>query len=431
MTEELITDLSQISGLKVISHTSVIQYSKTSKPLPQIARELDVDGIVEGTVQRSGSRVRITAQLIYAPEEQHLWAASYDRDLRDALTLQSSVAAAIVEPIRSKSASVVTFPRKPPASTSLQAIEDYLQGNYSLQRMGGGEGYEGYDSAIKHFKQAISEDPNFVPAYMGLANAYDAAFAWRPSEVMPLEKAALRKVLELEPGSADAHMAIAARDIHYDCDLPGAEREIKEAIRLNPNLEGAHALYSDYLSILGRREESIQEAQRAQELNPEGGTEALFAQGQYDRAIEKLRRHLQQHPNDGWAYIDNGLVDAYHFAGRYRESAEAMQQAWTLFGFKEIGQGVGKAYAASGYPGALRYSANQLGRLYVEGKVYEPGWISSWYARAGDKEQSLKWLGIALADSNYCWPGLEGDPDYASFHSDPRFQELIKRSRQH
>ena len=436
MTEELITDLAQVSGLKVISHTSVIQYANSSKPLPQIAHELGVDGIVEGTVQRSGNRVRITAQLIYAPEDQHLWAASYDRDVEDALTLESNVAAAIVEPIRTRTApsrSPESVPPKVPSSPSLQALEDYLQGNYSLQRMGAGDGYDGYENAIAHFKRAISEDPNFASAYEKLAETYDASFAWRPNEITPLQKATLEKALELDPNLANAHLMNARIKANYDCELPGAESEFKEAIRLNPSLADARGFFSDYLYAVDRDEESMQEAQRAQELDPAGMHElgVLMENGRYNRAIVLLRQHLDLHPNDGFAYIDNGLIRAYHFAGRHREAVEAMQQAWTLFGFKDIGKGTGKAYANSGYDGALRYSAMQLERLYREGKVYKPDYIASWYARAGDKEQSLKWLRIDLADNNYCWVGLSRDPDFSQLHSDPRFQELVNRMRVH
>jgi TolB-like protein/DNA-binding winged helix-turn-helix (wHTH) protein len=430
MTEELITDLAQISGLKVISHTSVLQYESSSKPLPQIAHELGVDGIVEGTVQRSGNRVRITAQLIYAPEEQHLWAASYDRDLQDVLALESSVAAAIVEPIRARTWSPAPVLHRPFASPSPQALDDYLQGNYSRKRMSSGDGYEGYEAAIKYFTKAISEDPNFAPAYVALADTYDAAYAWRPNDTIPLEKTALKRALELDPASADAHLMRASINISYDCDLAGAGNEIKEALRLNPNLEDAHAAYSQYLSLVGRPDESIQEAQRAQELNPDGGNDVgpLVAQRQYDRAIERVRKHLERHPDDGFAYINSdGLIDLYHFAGRYRESVEALQQAWTLFGFNDVGRGVGKAYTKSGYAGALRYSAEQMEKLYAMGRVYKPDFIATWYARSGDKEQALKWIRIDLADNNYCWVGLGHEPDFALLQSDPRFQELVNR----
>ena len=152
-----------------------------------------------------------------------------------------------------------------------------------------------------------------------------------------------------------------------------------------------------------------------------------MANGQYDRVIELENQYLELHPDDGFAYIDDGLINAYHFAGRYREEIEAMQRAWTLFGFKEIGEGVGRAYATSGYARALKYSAKQMELLYAERKVNKSEWIASWYARAGDKEQALKWIGIFLADNKYCWEGLD-DHDFASIHSDPRFQDLVKRS---
>jgi len=432
MTEELITDLAQISGLKVISHTSVIQYAKSTKALPQIARELGVDGIVEGAVQRSGDRVRITAQLIYAPEEQHLWAESYDRDMRDVLTLESSIAAAIVEPIRSKTASAPLAPPKKQGSPSLAALEDYLHGTYAMEQTGAGVGVDAYNAAIAYFKKAIEEDPSFAPAYVKLAGMYDSGFVLRPNEKAPLEKALVNKALELDPGSAETHLMNSGLKSWYDCDSQGEEMEIREAVRLNPSLADAHDALSSYLASAGRLEESAAEARRAEELDPAGlhGLDLMVANGQYDRAIAQIQKHLELHPDDGYAYIDPGLITLYHYAGKPRESIEALQKAWTLFGFGPVGEGVGKAYAKSGYAGALRYSAKQMERLYAEHKVHEPEWIAHWYARAGDKENAIKWLRIAYADNFRCI-ALDGQRDYAFLRSDPRFQELVKGSAQH
>jgi TolB-like protein/DNA-binding winged helix-turn-helix (wHTH) protein/Tfp pilus assembly protein PilF len=415
MTEELITDLAQISGLKVISHTSVLQFAKSTKSLTQIAGELNVDGIVEGTVQRSGDQVRITAQLIYAPQEQHLWAQTYDRDLRDALALQTSVAAAIVESIRPKTAAFAASPRKPRASPSLQAVDDYLQGRYSLRRMASGAGREGYEDAIRYFRKAISEDPDFAEAYVALAGAYDTDYALPPNEMEPLEKAALMKALALDSGLADAHLMMASLVYDEECDRAGQERELKQALWLNPNLAEAHHVYSRYLHHVGRGEESFLEEKRAEELDPAGnyGVNPLVWQGQFDRAIEKLRQYQELNPN-GSVYIGDrsrtGLIDLYHFAGRYREEVEAIQQAAILYGFKEVGLGIGKAYAASGYAGALRYAARQLEHLYAEGKVYSPELIASWYARAGDEAQARKWQAI-LDELARCPPPGEGNHD--------------------
>jgi TolB-like protein/DNA-binding winged helix-turn-helix (wHTH) protein/Tfp pilus assembly protein PilF len=416
MTEELITDLAQISGLKVISHTSVLQFAKSTKPLTQIASELGVDGVDEGTVQRSGNRVRITAQLIYAPQEQHLWAQTYDRDLQDTLSLQTSVAAAIVESIRPKTAAYAASPRKPRASPSLQAEDDYLHGKYSMHRMASGAGREGWEAALKYFQKAVSEDPDFAEPYVALAGVYDTDYAVPQTDMGPLEKAALMKALELDPGSAEAHLQMATL-IYGECDRAGQERELKQALGLNPNLAEAHHLYSRYLHEMGREPESLREEKSAEELDPEGmyGVDTFVKQGQYDRAIEKLNQYLELHPNDGSVYHGSsrdlvGLIDLYHFAGRYREEIDAIQKAWTLFGFKGIGRGVGKAYAASGYAGALRYSARQLEYLYAQGAVDEPDMIASWYARAGDEAQARKWKAIRDAHMR-CPPSGEENHD--------------------
>jgi TolB-like protein/DNA-binding winged helix-turn-helix (wHTH) protein len=435
VTEELITDLAKMSGVKVISHTSTARYeNKPLSSLPQIARELNVDGIVEGAVQRSGNQVRITVQLIYAPEDKHLWAESYDRDFRDVLALQSNVAAAIVAQIQTQVAGRKPVSTTTRASANLQALEAYLHGNYSFTRMGAGDGVEGYRSAIGFFKQAIAADPNFAGAYLGLAHTYDAQFDWRPTEIMPLEKAALAKALELDPASADAHLMNATIKLSYDCDLPGAEKEIKETLRLNPSLADAHEILSDYLRIVGREEESIQETKRAQELDPEGMHElrSFMATGQYDRAIDQLGKHLELQPNDGFAYIDGGLIDAYAFKGMRRESVEALARMWTLFGFKAIGEGVARAYRISGYEEAYRYSAQQLQLLYAAGKLYKPDYIARWYARSGDREQALKWLEIAFVDYNHCMGACNQhilrDPDFAFLKSDHQFQKLLERA---
>jgi tetratricopeptide (TPR) repeat protein len=205
---------------------------------------------------------------------------------------------------------------------------------------------------------------------------------------------------------------------------------MREALRLNPNLAQAHEAFAGYLLSVQRPEEALEEAHRAQELDPEGNheTEVFMVTGQYDRAIDHLRKYLELHPDDGFVYIDHGgVIDAYAFKGMHRESVEALAQAWRLFGFKEIGQGIEGAYKTSGYEGAYGYSAQQMERLYAEGKVYKPDFIAEWYARSGDKEQAVKWLAIANSENNHCPVfDLPHDPDFAFLYSDSRFQKLVK-----
>jgi len=427
MTEELITNLAQIPTLKLISHTSTIQYANSTKPLPQIARELGVDGIIEGSVQRSGDRVRITAQLIYAPDEQHRWAASYDGDLKDMLTLERQVATEIVESIRPQTASTEPVLRKAAASPGVDALKDYLQGIYAAEQGSAGSGYDGYQAAITFFKKAIAEDPTFAMAYIKLADVSSENYKL-PKDYFPLVEDAVMKALKLDPGLAEAHVGLA--DIQGDhCDFSAAANEAREAIRLSPSLASAHESLAEALDHTGLHEQALAEVQLAQELDPGGfeGVSTMVANGQYDRAIAVLRKHLEIRPNDGAAYVAaGGLIDAYHFAGKHREAAEALQRGWTLYGFKEQGEGVRHAYANSGYAETFRYSAKQLARLYTEGKLYETPYIATFYARAGDKEQALKWLKQTYEDFNYCWPGLQGKPDFAFLRSDPRYQELVR-----
>jgi tetratricopeptide (TPR) repeat protein len=382
----------------------------------------------KGAVQRSENKVRITVQLIYAPDDKHLWAETYDRDYRDVLSLQTSVAAAIAAQIRNQTRSAKPISPATRDSPNPQALEDYLQGNYSLHRMGAGAGYDGYKAALTFFKRAISEDPDFALAYVKLAETYDAAFDNRG---LALENESVRKALELDPELADAHVLNGQIKRIYDCDLQAAEREFREAIRLNPNLSAAHDGLAWTLASEGQSAESIEEGRRAEELDPEGipWRSAGLSSDQYDLAIEKFRRHLEFQPNDGYAYIDGGLIDLYAWRGMHRQSIEALERGWTLFGFKGIAQGVGQAYTASGYEGAYRYSAKQLERLYLNNTVYKPDMIASFYARSGDKEKSLKWLKILSADNNGCVLDVKDNPDFDFLREEPRFQALLKRLR--
>src|SRR4029077_11243654 len=250
MTEELITVLSRISGLKVISRTSVMRYKKTDQPLPEIARELNVDAIVEGSVLRSGDRVRITAQLIYAAKDTNLWSETYDRDLRDVLTLQSEVARAVAAEIRVKLTPGERESLKTPRPVNLPAHELYLQGSYYLALP------RGCARAVEFFQRAIQAEPN-ARGYVGLARAYDCLsfVEVAPVEFLPKEEAAALEALRLDQNSSDAHLILARTRLDYDRDWSGAEKEFKRAIELNPNSSEAHLDYAFFLDSMGRMEE--------------------------------------------------------------------------------------------------------------------------------------------------------------------------------
>jgi TolB-like protein len=269
MTEELITELSSISALKVISRTSVMRYKKSDKRLPEIARELHVDGIVEGSVVRNGNEVRITAQLIYAPEDKNVWARSYERHFQDSLTLQSEVASAIAGAVRAQIEPTENAHLQTARPAKPKAPEACLQGNYHLDRYGFGFGLEEADKALEYFRQAIAEDPTFARAYSCVADVYSAEGIFVPqAQTVPLIKAAAEKALALDPNLADAHLSLAGVKWNYDWDWQGAEREYKRAIELDPNNTLAHEFFGGYLISMGRIEEGLIEQERAQEIGP-------------------------------------------------------------------------------------------------------------------------------------------------------------------
>jgi serine/threonine protein kinase/TolB-like protein len=406
MTEELITELSGISALKVISRTSVMPYKKSDKSLPEIARELKVDGIVEGSVVRDGNEVRITTQLIYAPEDKNVWARSYERQFQDSLKLQGEVASAIAAAVRAQI--------EPDERTRLQsarpvnpkALEAYLRGMYHSRRYGYGYGSEEVEKAQEYFRQAIAEDPGFARAYAALG-----------------DKESLEKALALNPNLSDAHEGLAQlkRD---DWDWLGAEREYRRAIELDPNNAFAHKDFSDFLMDMGRMEEGLNEQQRAQELDPTHSHlfMGLYFARQYDRHAAHVTEALARTPSD--AYLHYWLGMNYAHRGMHKEAIEHFKRSAALLGLTGLPEAMDRGYAASGYSGAMRAVAKYL----AQAGDWE-GCIPAFYALAGDKERALEWLQKCHEKRN-CggfFVSIGIDPVYDPLRSDPRFKELLRR----
>ena len=267
VTEELTADLSKISALRVISRTSTMQYKGAHKSVPQIAKELNVDGIVEGSVQRSGDRVRISAELIYAARDMHVWAETYDRQSRDVLTLQGEVAEAIANAVNAKLKTSQPTSLKTLHSTSPEAQDAYLRGRYWWNK----RTREGEFKGLEFFQKAIELDPGYAAAYAGLADSYSVlAHHGRlsPSEAMPRARASAIQAIQLDNSLAEAHNSLAIVDLSYDWDYPAAEMEFQKAIALNPNYATAHHWFAHYLAVVGRDTDAMKEIQRARELDP-------------------------------------------------------------------------------------------------------------------------------------------------------------------
>ncbi len=430
MTEALITELAQISALRVISRSSVMQYKGKQKPLPEIAKALNVDAVVEGSVQRAGKRVRITAQLVDARRDRHLWAQSYERDLSDILTLQDEVARAIATEIQVKLTPHEQTRLASARPVNPEAHEAYLLGRFYWNT----RTQEGLEKALAYFQQALEKDPHYAPAYAGMADYYSILpFYSRstPKEVFPKAKAAALKALEIDNTLAEAHAALAYTMAYYDWDWAGAEREFKRAIELNPNSNTAHQAYSRLLSVTGRPEEAQAEMQGAQELDPLSllplGNMAMLSYfgGQYDLAIKQLQRTLELDPNFPVAPWGMGL--AYEQKGMYEEAIAAFQRAESIAGGSpNVAASLGHAYAVSG---RRREAEKIIAELKEQSKKK---YVSSYqialiYAGLGEKNQAFAWLQKAYEERSTLLAYFEMDPRLAPLRSDPRFQDLLRR----
>jgi TolB-like protein/DNA-binding winged helix-turn-helix (wHTH) protein len=431
MTDALITDLAQIGSLKVISRTSSMQYKQTKKSLPEIARELNVDGIVEGTVQRSGDHVRITAQLIYGPSDKHLWANSYERDMHDVFALEREVTDEISKRVQAQLTNEHKALPSQPQTVDLRVLDAYLQGNHQLNKSNaGGPRDEELRKAGAFFQQAIDSDPNFAPAYIGLARAHQDLW-WPSNEDLEIMRAAAEKALELAPSSSDARVAIGLTKFEVDWNWTRAEEQYRQAIALNPNSALGHASLGTVLDTLGRFEEGWKEQNIAQQLDPNEDhlSEALRRRGQYDRAVDLLRNMSARRPED--ALVRWELSENYARQGRYAEWVEELGQCATLFGFPDISNRLHRAFATSGYEGALRRWANEVELFAANKQGYFPGLLAETYATLGDKDRAFYWLGegcdhrhLAISDPILVY--VKVDPGFAPLRSDPRFNDMLR-----
>jgi TolB-like protein/tetratricopeptide (TPR) repeat protein len=425
MTDALITDLSQISSVRVISRTSTIRYKKTDKPLPDIARELNVDGIIEGTVQRSGDRVRITAQLIHGPADKHLWANSYEREVRDIFLLEQEVTEEIANQVRVKIATPSQSPIQP-RPLDQKALDAYLQGNYHLQKADGAPRDDELRKAGQFFQQVIDAAPDFSPAYIGLAEAHDTLW-WSSSEDFIIMHASAAKALELAPTSSEAHREMSQTKLE-DWDWAGAEEESRRAIEFNPNNAAAHGQLGFTLAVMGRMDGAWKEYEIAQLLDPNQDHLflALYLHGQYDRSIELLQR---MHPDDSVTRWN--LFLAYAQQGKHADSVRELGKCMTLYGFPEIATRLNRAFATSGWTGALRQWAKELEHGMATKQAYMPGILGQAYALLGEKDKAFYWLeeGCKHRHQAMADPILQlvrVDPSFAPLHSDPRFKILLQ-----
>ncbi|HEY1271129.1 MAG TPA: winged helix-turn-helix domain-containing protein [Terriglobales bacterium] len=426
MTDALITNLAKLRGVKVISRTSVMQFKDARKPLPEVARALGVDGILEGSVQRSGGRVRINAQLIRAPTDTHVWADRYERDTRDVLALQADIAQAIAREIN--------IALTPEESTHLtqtrpvdpEAYEAYLKGQshwYHLSR-------EHAEAALGYFQLALQKDPNYARAYAGVANVWlirgDAGFM-PPAEAFPKAREAVAKALQLDDALSEAHVTRALL-FGAQWDWPAAEKEYRRGIELNPNSADGHFMYADFLITMKRNEEWDREIHRTLELDPFNpffqcfyGWQLIYV-GRYDEAITQLRKVQETDPD--FSSVHMGLWGAYYKKGMYPEALAEARKFFAVLHDGQVEDALARGGAKGDYARAMQLGAEVLAARSRRTHVPTVR-IARLYAHAGDKEEVLSWLQKASDQHETTMSHLAVAWDWDLVRKDPRFQALL------
>jgi TolB-like protein len=428
MTEALIGELSQIRLLRVISRNSVMQYKGQRKPTPQIAKELNVDAVVEGAVLRSGDRLRISAQLVQANPEKNLWARSYDRDQSDVLALQSEVAQAIAEEIQIKLSPQETSRLRAARAVKPDAYKAYLKGRYFWNM----RDRDGVTKGLQYFQQAVVLDPGYALAYVGVADSYiiDGDNEWLPPyEAFPKAKEAALKALEIDDTLAEAHASLAMIE-QSEWDWRGAEMAYKEALALGPSYATAHQWYSSLLAVTGRHEEAIAEAKRAAGLDPLSPTVSThmgriyYVARRYKEARRTLEGIGEVSPSFFWARYFLGLVDWQE--RKFEESIADLQKA------NNLSRGDDRTKAALAYAYALSGRKDPAQKIFNELKAESRMRHVSPYVLAQscvglNKEEAFQWLEEAFQQRNTELPWIGVDPRFDPLRSDSRFNSLLRR----
>ncbi len=425
MTDELITRLAAIENLRVISHTSVKHYADTKKSLPEIASELHVDALIEGTILHAGEHVRINAQLVRGADDRHIWAASYERDLRNVLDLQDEIARDVAYNISRQLSPIGAARLTAQRSVQPEALQHYLRGRYSWAT----RRPEELRKAIVEFQKAIEADPQFAPAYAGLADCYVVLplLASEPTaELYPKADDAAKKALALDPNLAEVHTSVAYAKLYQAWDFKEAEREFQQALRLDENYSTAHQWYAELLALEARKEEAIAQIQKAEELDPFSSVVhhqagQVYRQArQYPQAIAEYKNSLslnpQMHANYWW------MADVYLHEGKVHEWAEA----WKIV---EGGPQASKraadyelAYRREGIKGWNKKRISEL-----KGSPRQLYFIALRYASSGDKTRAFSYLDQAYAAREPEVLTIKVDPEWDGLRNDPRFSAMVKK----
>ncbi len=421
MTDELIAMLAKNTSLRVVSRTSAMQFKGVQRPARDIARELGVDGILEGSVERSGNRVHLTVQLIHAASDTHIWAESYDRDLNGSLLLPSEVSQTIA-----KEVSAAVLPVKPQRYINPEAHDAYLRGLYFWFRNNNDDA-----RSQEYFEKAIQLQPDYAAAWSGLANAYlvqAVAMELPAQQVMGKAEVAAHKAAELDSSLAEAHNSLAALYFFGDWDLARADAESMRAISLNPNHAEAHHLRAYILEAMNRRDEALREQKRCTELDqferPWALGKVLMQLRQFDAAVSELRLRAEAQPQDSLTRFL--LADAYRFNGMEQESFEEAEQGYLLQGDKKSAAAFRHAFKSGGETAVAEWllsrSMARARKSYVS-----PLWLAFQTARLKRKEETLRLLEESYLERSAWLVMIQNDPEFDFLHSDERYRALVKK----
>ena len=431
MADALIAKLSNIRQISVRPTSAIIKYARQSQEAQAIGRELGVDSVLEGTVQRVGDRVRVTVQLVSVQERDPSWARSFDESISDIFALQDAISEQVAQTMMVRLNGDEQRQLRKRDTENVEAYQEYLRGRYFWNK----RNQQGLKKSLDHFQQAVDLDPNYGQAYAGLADAYTLFVthkfdSFTPDEAFRRARAAADKALAIDETQAEAHASLAMIKVWSDHDVSGAESEFKRAIALNPNYATAHHWYSEYLARSGRESEAMAEIKVAQELDPLSPVinttlgERLYYARRYDEAITQLRRTLDIAPDFASAHFILGL--ALEQTGRFEEAISELRTAMITVSVDPIvAASLGHTYALAGQEVKARKILHEL----LTQKICEPYEIAMVYQGLGDRQQALGWLRKLKNNEGELLMLLRIDPRLDSLRDEPRFQELLDPAR--